>query len=166
MIRTDMWIKALGNIINLKRIRAVLCASFAVLVFFITGCSSSAEVKPPVYSPDQMALIKQYTADLDALQPRLDEIPPLIASEDWTNIRNLIHGPLGELRFKMLNIARNLPPDLQGTAKDVANDVFEAIVDIDAAAEAQNSARVVSSYNALIKDYERFLDLMPSELPT
>lgn len=145
------------------RYRVFFTCVVAALMMLLVGCSSANEAPPPVYSPEQINLIQEYTSDLKDLRARIDELPGLIEDEDWSDVKNLIHGPLGELRFKMLNIARNLSPNLESRARDISKDVFNNLVEIDASAQVQSSAKSFEGYNKLVKNYEKFLDIIPSE---
>ncbi len=144
------------------RYRSVMSFVLAIAAVFIVGCSSAPAPKP-VYSPEQINLIGQYQSDLERLRSRVDELPELIAYKDWTNVRNLIHGPLGDLRFKMLTIARNLSSSDQAKARDLSGEVFKYLVELDAAAEEQSTPKAVSSYNGLVDAYERFTTAIPKK---
>jgi len=148
---------------NSERYRSMLSLLLAVVSVFIVGCSGVAEEPTPAYTPDQIALIEQYQTDLQTLRDRVDEIPSLINKKDWTNIQNLIHGPLGELRFKMLTIARNLSSSDQTKASNLSKDVFKALVNIDAAAEEQNKEKALDGYDDLITTYEKFINTIPEQ---
>ena len=145
-----------------QRYRALLSLVFAIATVFIVGCSS-APPAPPLYTPEQINLIENYEADLDDLRSRVSELPDLIDNNDWTNVRNLIHGPLGELRFKMLTIARNLSSSDQAKARELSSEVFKYLVAIDAAAVDQSRSRAISSYDQLVGAYERFVNTIPRE---
>jgi photosystem II protein PsbQ len=146
-----------------KRYRAFIAFVLVSLSALIVGCSSVAEEPKPVYTVDQIALINDYQADLQGLRTRVDEIPELVNKKDWTNVRNLIHGPLGELRFKMLTIARNLSSSDQSKARELSNDVFKYLVAIDAASEAQDKEKAIASYDQLVSAYEKFIDTIPDQ---
>lgn len=132
-------------------------------MLFVVGCSSGQPAPPPVYSPEQVDLIEQYTSDLNGFRSRIDELPELVASQEWADVENLIHGPLGELRFTMLNLARNLPPELESEARSLSKDVFKTLVKIDASAEARSKPKAIEGYNELVQKYEEFLQLTPSD---
>lgn len=145
-----------------QRYRTLLSLVLAIAAVFIVGCSSTPPASP-LYTPEQINLIENYEADLDDLRSRVSELPDLIDNNDWTNVRNLIHGPLGELRFKMLTIARNLSSSDQAKARDLSSEVFKYLVAIDAAAVDQSRSRAISSYDQLVGAYERFINTIPRE---
>lgn len=63
---------------------------------------------PTSLSAAQTAQISKARTQLTTAQSRLDELQRYIASEDWTNTSNFIHGPLGDLRRQAATINRNL----------------------------------------------------------
>lgn len=145
-----------------QRYRSVVSLVLAIAAVFIVGCSPAPEAKP-VYSPEQIDLIGQYQTDLERLRTRIDELPELIDFANWTDVQNLIHGPLGDLRFKMLTIARNLSESDEKKARNLSGDVFKYLVDIDQAAANQNKAKAFTGYDNLVAAYERFIDTIPQE---
>ncbi len=147
---------------NSQRYRSVISLVLAIAAVFIVGCSPAPEAKP-VYSPEQIDLIGQYQSDLEQLRTRIDELPELIDFANWTDVRNLIHGPLGDLRFKMLTIARNLSESDEKKARDLSGRVFKYLVDIDQAAVNQNKVKAFSSYDNLVNAYEQFINTIPQE---
>ncbi|MEB3212279.1 MAG: photosystem II protein PsbQ [Leptolyngbyaceae bacterium] len=146
---------------NPERYRSFISLALAIVAMFIVGCSSVSEEPTPAYTPDQIALIEQYQTDLEGLRTRMGEIPALIAQKDWTNVRNLVHGPLGDLRFKMLTIAKNLSSSDQTKARDLSGEVFKYLVAVDAAAQDQNQERAFAGYDQLIATYKQFIDTIP-----
>ncbi|MEM7769751.1 MAG: photosystem II protein PsbQ [Cyanobacteria bacterium P01_E01_bin.6] len=146
-----------------QRYRTFLSLVLAIATVFIVGCSSGTPEKPPAYTQEQINLIEQYQADLEGLRNRVDELPALIDKKDWTNVRNLIHGPLGELRIKMLTITRRLSSSDQTIASNLSSDVFKSLVAIDEAAAEQSQLKAVSGYNRLIDAYKKFIDTIPDD---
>ncbi|MGF1497519.1 MAG: photosystem II protein PsbQ [Elainellaceae cyanobacterium] len=144
------------------RVRSVLSVVFAAIAIFIVSCSNPPQAATgPLYSDVQIERIQSYTADLDILRDRITEIPNLVTRRRWNDVQTLIHGPLGELRVKMVSITRNLEEDLQDEARSVARDVFDHLVDIDQAAADQDKDRALANYNNTLEDFDRFLRLVP-----
>jgi len=143
-----------------KRYRAFLSLVLAIALTLVVGCSSAPPPKP-VYSPEQINLIGEYQSDLESLRGRIDELAELIDYSKWSDVESLIHGPLGDVRFKMQAIARNLSSSDQKTARSLAKEVFNGLVEVDAAATEQNKAKAFSGYDKLVAAYERFIDAIP-----
>lgn len=129
----------------------VTCVSF--------GCT--AAVKPLSYTTAQVEEIQTYAADVSELRDRLPELATLVEKQNWTFVRNFIHGPLGELRTKMVYISRNLLPNDQVKARDRAKETFKSLVAIDAAAEKEDYKAAVRSLDKTIKGLDSFLELVP-----
>jgi photosystem II protein PsbQ len=148
----------------MTKYRSILALLFAVVVVFFIGFSNPATAKPVkklTYTSEQIADIQTYANELAALGNRLPELQDLIQKEDWTFVRNFIHGPLGEIRLKMGQAARKLLPDAQKQARQVAKQVGEDLVAIDQAAENQQYKIAIRCYGETIKDLETFFQLLP-----
>lgn len=129
----------------------VTCVSF--------GCTTAA--KPLSYTTAQVEEIQTYAVEVSELRDRLPELATLVEKQNWTFVRNFIHGPLGELRTKMVYISRNLLPDDQVKASDRAKETFKSLVAIDAAAEKEDYKAAVRSLDKTIKGLDSFLELVP-----
>lgn len=129
----------------------VTCVSF--------GCTTAT--KPLSYTTTQVEEIQTYAAEVSELRDRLPELATLVEKQNWTFVRNFIHGPLGELRTKMVYISRNLLPDDQVKARDRAKETFKSLVAIDAAAEKEDYKAAVRSLDKTIKGLNSFLELVP-----
>lgn len=145
--------------------RSVLAMVLALITAFMLNVHSveAAKVKKPLtYTSDQLEQIKTYATDLQEMRDRMAELGSLINKKDWIFARNFIHGPLGELRVSMLNVARTLLPDAQPGAKKLAKDVFDDLVAIDLAAQNRNFQLATRKYNETLKNFDAFLGLIPA----
>lgn len=145
-----------------RSVLSVLLA-FALVLLLNLGAVAEAKTKakPATYTPEQLELIQGYADELAAARDRLPELATLIQSQDWTFTRNFIHGPYGELRTTMLNLARNLLPSAQEPARKAAKAVFDNLVAIDQAAQDQNYKVAIRNYAETLRDFEAFLQLIP-----
>lgn len=147
----------------MTRYRAVLSLVLVAIATFLFSCSSpSATVKGPTYSADQFAQIQQATETVENLRQRMLEIPPLVQQGRWVDVQTFIHGPLGELRFRMNNLARMLEPKVQKQALQTAKDVFGHLNLIDEATLTRDSRKALLNYNEALRDFEEFYKLLPS----
>jgi photosystem II protein PsbQ len=147
------------------KIRSIISAALALIMVLMVGVHSveAAKVKKPAtYTPEQLEQIQQYATDLQALRERLPELGTLIQESDWTFTQNFIHGPLGELRVKMQNLARTLLPDAQPNARKLAKEVFNHLVSLDLAAQNSKAAIADREYGAVLEDFDAFLALVPT----
>lgn len=145
----------------MTKYRSLISLLLAFVATLLVSCSSPAEIKPPTYSSEQISQIQGYAAEISALRDRLPELQKLIQKEDWIYVRNFIHGPLGELRFKLTALSRNLLPDAQPEANSLSKEVFDHLVDIDRAAQDSNYKLAVRNYAEALKDLDAFLKLLP-----
>ncbi|MFE4105704.1 photosystem II protein PsbQ [Almyronema epifaneia] len=136
----------------------LLVAAIAVL---IVSCSPAQQAPPPTYSPTQIEQIQAYVPRVIALRERIPELKAYIQAQDWTNVQSFIHGPLGELRARMNRLARQLLPQAQTKANDLAQDLYNHLVAIDEAAVARNASVAKRQYQAALEDFDAFLDLVP-----
>lgn len=144
---------------TLRPVLALILSLFAVV---LVSCGGPTEVKAPTYTTDQIDKIEQYASVLFKNRDRLErELTTEIETGDWSDVVSLIHGPLGEIRQDMSNLARNLAPvpRLQADARQVAKDFFKDLVKIDEAAQKQNSSSALRAYDSAIGDLDRFLDI-------
>ena len=138
--------------------------AFILMLITVTLVSFSgvAEAKSLSYTATQVEEIQTYAADVEALRDRLPELATLVEKQNWTFVRNFIHGPLGELRTKMAAISRSLLPADQIKARACAKETFKNLVAIDAAAEKEDYKAAVRSLDKTIKGLDSFLELLPS----
>ena len=145
-----------------RSIFSILLAFVLVLVLNLgTVAEAKTRAKPATYTPEQLEQIQSYAGELAAARDRLPELADLIQKQDWTYIRNFIHGPYGELRTTMLNVARNLLPTAQAPARQAAKAVFDNLVAIDQAAQDQNYKVAIRNYGETLRDFDAFLKLLP-----
>ncbi len=146
---------------SIVKYRSVVAAILAFVMVALVSLGSVAEAKTLSYTSAQTAEIQTYAAEVVELRDRLPELATLVQKQDWTFVRNFIHGPLGELRAKMAYISRNLLPPDQTKARDFTKDAFKSLVALDAAAETKNYKVAVRSLDKTIKSLDAFLELVP-----
>jgi len=147
--------------VNYRSIFAVMLTLVAVFLLNINPVDAAKVKKPLTYTPDQIQQLAQYTTDLQQLRDRMPELGTLINQKDWIFARNFIHGPMGELRIEMQNVARTLLPDAQPGAKKLAKEVFDDLVAIDSAAQSRNFQVAIKKYAETLKGFDDFLALVP-----
>ncbi|XGV95330.1 MAG: photosystem II protein PsbQ [Leptolyngbya sp. BL-A-14] len=142
--------------------RAAVAFILMVIAVVLVSFSSVAEAKTLSYTPSQIEDIQTYAAEVSEIRDRLPELATLIQSEDWTFVRNFIHGPLGELRTKMAYISRSLLPADQAKARAQVAETFKNLVAIDAAAEKKDYKAAIRSFGKATKSLDAFLELVPA----
>lgn len=147
--------------VTFRSILAVALAFVVALFISVAPASAAKSKKPQTYTSDRLADIQTYAADIEAMRQRLPELQTLIQNEDWIFTRNFLHGPLGELRIKMLYLSRNLAPDVQSQANQLAKAVGTGISSIDQAAQSLDYRGAVRSYAETVRDLDSFMNLVP-----
>lgn len=150
----------------MARFQSLLAVFFTVVMSFLILFSTPAEAakvsKQPTYTAAQLEQIQRSAADIEVLRVRMQELPPLIQKQEWIDVKNFIHGPLGELLPKMSRIARTLPPDAQKAAQKASKDVFGHLIAIDEAATARDTTKALRNYNEALKDFAAFFQTLPA----
>lgn len=147
----------------MARYRSILALILAMVMTFVVSCSSPTAQKPPTYTVQQIAQIQQFASSLEQLRDKLPTLETSIQNQNWTDVGSFIHGPLGELRRLLSATTRQLLPDDQKEANAVAKDLFTRLENIDIAATKANSQAAVQNYQAALKDFDRFLQLVPEQ---
>lgn len=150
----------------MARFRPVLTLILVLFAVVLVSCGGPTEKKTPTYTKTQIEKIDQYASSILKDRNRLEqELMAEVESQDWSDVRSLIHGPLGEIRQDMNNLARNLvPQEVQTDARRVTKDFFKDLVAIDEAAQKQNPTTTLTAYEAAIENLDKFLDLTASAL--
>lgn len=143
------------------RYRSLLSLVLALVATFLVSCGSPSAKQPPTYTQAQLSQIEIYVPRLTQMRDRLPELQAAISRESWFNVDNFIHGPLGELRQSLTRVSRNLLPADQKVANSLIDEVFQNLEDLDRAALDNNYQEAVVGYNALVKNLDAFLDLVP-----
>lgn len=143
------------------RYQSILAVILAMVTTFLVSCSSPTATKPPTYTPETIAQIQNYATTVAELRDRMLSLGNDIQKRDWTEVGSFIHGPLGELRQKMSYITRELLPKEQPAAKEVAQDLFTRLENLDAASSDGNYQKAIDNYRAALQDFDAFLQLIP-----
>lgn len=144
------------------RIRSILPVMLALVATLLVSCGGGVAEAPPTYTPEKIATIEKAALPIERTKDRLGELSELINAEDWVNVDNLIHGPFGNLRTSVSYFSRQLLPDDQDIAQDLAQELEEDIDKIDVAAKQKNSSQASRGYGDVLRDLEGLLDLVPS----
>lgn len=152
----------MDRIRSMKGFRSVLMLLVAAIAIFLVSCGGQPVAKGPLYTTEQLAQIETSLETVQELRDRMLEIPVLVQKGDWNDVQAYIHGPLGELRFKMSTLARQLRPEkAQTEALQAARDVFEHLNIIDEATVTNDRIKALKNYNEALRDFDVFLNLIP-----
>ncbi|NEP19437.1 MAG: photosystem II protein PsbQ [Leptolyngbya sp. SIO4C1] len=145
----------------MKWYRSVVSVLLAAIATFLVSCSSGSNVTAPTYSPDQLSQIEIYAGRIAASQQRLPELVRYIERKDWNNVDNFIHGPLGELRARMVRMANLLLPDDKKQATALAEEVGTHLEGISLAAQDYDFSRAANEYSEFERDLTALLNIVP-----
>ena len=146
----------------MKRLQAILTTLLLTLCASVLVACSTPVAEAPVYTPGQIAEVQRYEAAVLTSYDRFGELPDLLASKKWTSLRNIIHGPLGELRREMDNISSVLLKSHKTQAQKLTNSFFQHLESLDNAAKLQEFDRASTLLNLAESDFNAFLDLLPN----
>jgi photosystem II protein PsbQ len=147
----------------MSRYRSLLSGLFALITIVLVGCSGPTVKAPPQYTAAQIEQLSGYATSLSAVEDRTrSELSALIEKEDWTYVRNFIHGPLGTIRQTMSLVSQNLLlPEERKAALAQAREVFVHLEAIDKAALNQNATEARSEFKQSLAEFDEFLGLIP-----
>jgi photosystem II protein PsbQ len=151
----------------MKRYRSILACLFALVAVFVVSCGSAEVAAPPTYTNIQLEQIQRYNTNISALRDRMTgELQTSITERDWNNVYNFIHGPLGTMLQEMNYAIRNLLPDEQPPARQIAKDLFNDLVKVGEAGEIADQRSAQTSYQQALQDVDNFLELLPQLEPS
>ena len=136
----------------------VLCLLLTSNVFLM---SNAPAIAANTYSDVQRSQLEKFKTPLLTAQERMAELGQYVVAEDWTNTRNFIHGPLGELRRYMANVSRNLLPKEQRQSRKQAKELMFHIEQLDGAAQDENARIALREYKETVSELDEFLQLIP-----
>jgi photosystem II protein PsbQ len=145
----------------MTRPRSFFALMMSFLMAFLVSCSSVEAKVPTTYTAAQIQQIQRYVPTITELRSRMDKLGTLIQKRNWVDTRTYIHGPLGDLRGTMKSVSASLLPQAQKEAVDLTKSLFSDLVNIDLAAKNLDYAKVTSSYQKAVDDFDAFLQLIP-----
>jgi photosystem II protein PsbQ len=149
-----------------SKIRSIVALALTFVMVLCVAFVNPADAKPKktkpdTYSTEQIADIQSYANQVQMLRDRFGELQGLIEKEDFIFTRNFIHGPLGDLRSKMLFIAQELYPDARAQAKVATKDLANALTAIDKASIEKDYRAAAKAYTNLNKAMDAFFATLP-----
>ncbi|MGB3300546.1 MAG: photosystem II protein PsbQ [Phormidesmis sp.] len=145
----------------MRRYRAVVGVLLAAIATFLVSCGGGPAAVAPTYTPEKITQLQSYVNRIETSRERLPELKNYIEKDNWVNVDNFTHGPLGELRSEMLRLANQLLPDDQPKAKLVAEDILGHLQKIDEASQGRRYDDAIAQYRELTDDFDAFLSLVP-----
>jgi photosystem II protein PsbQ len=147
--------------VNYRSILSLILALITAFWLNVNSVEAARAKKPLTYTSQQIEQLQGYAGELQVVRDRFSELEALIDKEDWTFTSNFIHGPLGELRFKLASVVRTLLPSAQAEARSLSKEVFGDLNAIEMAAQSSDYKAATRGYVNLTKDLDAFLMLIP-----
>lgn len=145
----------------MKRYRAVVGVLLAAIATFLVSCGGGPEAVAPTYTPEKIAQLTSYVSRLEASRNRLPELLNYIEKDNWVNVDNFTHGPLGQIRAEMLRLSNQLLPADQPKAKALSEEILGHLQNIDEASQDRNYSEAIAQYREFVGDFEALLDIVP-----
>jgi photosystem II protein PsbQ len=136
----------------------VLALTTALLINAALPVALALAAPPASLSIEQ---VQRATSQLQELRDRLPEVDAAITAQNWNDVRTLIHGPLGELRARMLRLTETLPAADQRRARKTVKSIYAHLNNLDVAARTKKAKIAAREYQAVINDLDALILLSP-----
>jgi len=141
--------------------RIVVLALAVALSLSLAACDGGSSRKPPTIGPEDMAMIARQAEGFLAAKDRLPELATLVNKRNWVFTRNLIHGPMQEVGRQMLYINQRLLPVDRAEANKRADQLKNALAELDEAARLQDGEKLRKEYIKVASGFGAYADLIP-----
>lgn len=145
----------------MKIFRSIFSIMLVLVATVLVSCGSPEAAAPPTYTPEKLQTINTYRIPVDVARDNLSKLGELIRDEDWIDVRSYIHGPLGFLRRDFRYLSDALLPDDAKKAKEISEDIFARLENLDAAAKEKDIRTVASEYRKTVSDFDEYINLVP-----
>ena len=147
----------------MKIFRSIFSLLLVLVATVLVSCGGPEAAAPPTYTPDKLETIKTYRIPVDVARDNISKLGELIQEEDWVNTRSYIHGPLGFLRRDFRYLSDALLPDDAKKAKEISEDIFARLENLDAAAKDKDYKTVAEEYRKTVTDFDEYINLIPNQ---
>ncbi len=145
----------------MKRYRAVVGVLLAAIATFLVSCGSGPTAEAPTYTPEKIAQLQTYVGRIESNRVRLPELENYIEKDNWVNVDNFTHGPLGQLRSELMRLSNQLLPADQGKAETLSGDILGHLQKLDEASSKRDYAGAIAQYREFVGDYDALLSIVP-----
>lgn len=145
----------------MRRYKAVVGVLLAAIASFLVSCGGGPAAVAPTYTPEKIAQLTNYVSRLEGSRARLPELLDYIEKDNWVNVDNFTHGPLGQLRSELLRLSNQLLPDDQPKAKALSEEILSHLQNIDEASQDRNYGAALTQYREFVGDFEALLSIVP-----
>lgn len=144
-------------------LRSLLSLVLVLVTTLLVSCGNPDVAKvAPTYTPERLAQIEILAAPVVAARDRITEAESLLSARDWTDLDNLMHGPIGSLRRDLRYLGEALLPKEQKEVQRLSQEIFGHIERLDAASKARSYDNAALQYQEAVKDLDALLNVIPS----
>lgn len=147
----------------MKQYRAVVGVLLAMVATFLVSCSGDTQVAPPTYTPEKISQIQNYVGRIEQARDRLPELERYIQKDNWVNVDNFTHGPLGQLKQQISRLNGQLLVEDQKKAKVLAEEISAHLQNLDEASQDRNYNDAIFQFEEFKTDFDALLDIVPAE---
>ena len=141
--------------------RAVVGVLLAAIATFLVSCGGGPAAEAPTYTPEKISQLQNYVNRIEATRERLPELARYIEKDNWVNVDNFTHGPLGQLRSELTRLGNQLLPDDQEKAKFLTDDILGHLQKLDEASQVRDYDSAIAQYGEFVDDFDAFFTLLP-----
>ena len=145
----------------MRILRSLLSLMLVLVATVLVSCSGPKASIPQVYTPEKLQTIKIYRIPVKIAKKNIYSLSGLISDENWTDVKSVIHGPLGVLRRDLRYLSEALLPDDKEKSLEISEDLFLRLENLDAAADEQSYSDAIAAYNKVTADLDAYIKLIP-----
>jgi len=147
----------------MRRYRAVVGVLIAAIATFLVSCGSAPDAVAPTYTPEKISQLQNYVNRVEIARERLPELENYIEKDNWVNVDNFTHGPLGQIRTELTRLSNQLLPVDQPKAKAMTEEMLGHLQNLDEASQGRNYGNAISQYREFVDDFDTFLSIVPKD---
>ncbi len=147
----------------MKQYRAVVGVLLAMVATFLVSCSGGPKAVAPTYTPEKISQLQNYVGRVEQARGRFNELERYIQKDNWVNVDNFTHGPLGDIKAQIVRLNGQLLPDDQKKARVLAEEITGHLQSLDEASLARNYQDAIFQFEELKTDFDALLDIVPAE---
>lgn len=149
---------------GMHRFSRLLTVLLTLVAVVVVGCGGPAKqaAPPPTYTTAQLERVQQYVPNILDNHSRMSDLESAVQTENWQEAEAVMGGPLTQMLLDMNNLSRNLLPQDQRQARELTRSFFEDLVGIKEAGELDNLAQAQRSYGEAVRDFNQFMELLPT----
>jgi photosystem II protein PsbQ len=127
----------------------------------LAACDGGKAKAAASISPEDMAIIQRQAEGFLEAKDRLPDLASLVNQQNWVFTRNLIHGPMQEVGREMSYINQRLLPSDRPEANRRADDLKDALAELDESARLQDADGLRKDYIKVASGFGAYAEVIP-----